>query len=126
MKKGGVETQEKICGKVCSFCPFLFIVPLKIYASEGKNYSTNGSQFVSHKRDDLLVSRLFFRYVYIVYVAVVGVDWVLLVHTMPFLRRGIMMLPCVRQHLRLVAGVFPKNEASFAVSMKPENRLRIF
>jgi len=39
-KKGGVETQEKICGKACSFCPFLFIMPLKSYASGGKNYGS--------------------------------------------------------------------------------------
>jgi len=44
MKKGRVEIQEKICGKVCSFYPFLFILPLKIYASEGKNYSTNDTK----------------------------------------------------------------------------------
>jgi hypothetical protein len=41
MKKGEAKTQEKICGKACSFCLFLFIMPLKIYVSGGKFFSTN-------------------------------------------------------------------------------------
>jgi hypothetical protein len=44
-KKGGAETQERICGRACLFCSFLFIMPLQTYASGGKNYSTNDTYF---------------------------------------------------------------------------------
>jgi hypothetical protein len=40
-RKEEVETQEKICGRACFFCSLLCIIPLKIYASRGENYSTN-------------------------------------------------------------------------------------
>lgn len=35
------EAQEKICGKICLFCSFLFLTLLKIHASGGENYSSN-------------------------------------------------------------------------------------
>jgi len=41
MGKGGIGTQEKICGRACMFCSLVFIIPLKFYASRAKNYSTN-------------------------------------------------------------------------------------
>lgn len=40
-RKEEVETQEKICGRACFFYSLLFVIPLKIYASRGENYSTN-------------------------------------------------------------------------------------
>jgi hypothetical protein len=40
-RKEEVETQEKICGRACFFCSLLCIIPLKMYASRGENYSTN-------------------------------------------------------------------------------------
>ena len=43
-RKEEVETQEKIWGRVCFFCSLLFIIPLKIYASRGENYSTNDTK----------------------------------------------------------------------------------
>ena len=43
-RKDEVDTQEKICGRVCFFYLLLFVIPLKIYASRDKNYSTNDTE----------------------------------------------------------------------------------
>src|SRR5437879_4153173 len=55
-RKEEVETQEKICGRACFFCSLLCIIPLKIYASRGENYSTNDNYSGSPRRECTKVS----------------------------------------------------------------------